>query len=115
MGDFTIREEACPARHHALSSVESTWQRAVASHICHSSWAVAHSIDVLKPCLTALYPCRRRSALSLIGLTCLCAMGLGFYRGWSDTSTAPSDSEAEVQRWFLACHACEELHKQGVE
>ena len=41
--------------------------------------------------------------MTLIGLMCLGVMGLGFYRGWSDTYTAASDSEAEVQAQLAVC------------
>ena len=43
---------------------------------------------------------RRRLAVWLIVFMCLFAMGLGFYRGWSDGPTAASDTKAQVtQCW----------------
>ena len=51
--------------------------------------------------------------MTLIGLMCLGAMGLGFYRGWSDTFTAASDSEAEVLRWSVALRACQCMPQAG--
>jgi hypothetical protein len=49
--------------------------------------------------------------VTLIGLMCLGAMGLGFYRGWSDSFTAASDSEAEVRGSCLGYHACRLLRE----
>ncbi len=36
--------------------------------------------------------------MSLIAMMCVGAMGMGFYRGWSDSPAAVSDSTAQVPR-----------------
>ncbi len=44
--------------------------------------------------------------MSLIAMMCVGAMGMGFYRGWSDSPAAVSDSTAQVPRCPAARMRC---------